>query len=263
MVVGLDQCDGDSRRVREPWYATAFAEDYLEIDQHVHTVDGSARDVQRVLELLGAAQPARILDLCCGYGRHSLHLASLGYDVVGADLSPVLLERARNDALSQKLDVSWFQGDMRNLPFLAEFDAIVCLFNSIGYLESKSEDERALQSIRRYIRGSGRAVIQIGNIYQLIRNLRSTDWFQLSDRLLVLEKREFDVARRELRLDLSLLRDFRVMSTERYQMRMYSCSEMQEMLERSGFGVLDIFGGLDRSDLYLDSPSLVFICEPK
>jgi cyclopropane fatty-acyl-phospholipid synthase-like methyltransferase len=54
----------------------------------------TAAEVNGVVGLLGLAPGARLLDLCCGHGRHAVPLAQLGYRVTGLDLSRTLLARA-------------------------------------------------------------------------------------------------------------------------------------------------------------------------
>ncbi len=76
-----------------------------------------------VWSLLEALPPGRALDAACGTGRHARRLVSLGHEVVGVDLTPEMVERARG-AVPEAL---FHQGDVRNLPAgHGPFDVVVC-----------------------------------------------------------------------------------------------------------------------------------------
>ena len=81
--------------------------------------------------------PGRVLDLACGIGRHSVLLSKSGYDVIGIDLSPLFIEKAREYADSVGADARFLVGDALNVQsLLAEerlFDACINMFTSHSY----------------------------------------------------------------------------------------------------------------------------------
>jgi 2-polyprenyl-3-methyl-5-hydroxy-6-metoxy-1,4-benzoquinol methylase len=79
----------------------------------------------------------RVLDLCCGPGRHSIPLARLGAQVTAVDRSPFLLETARKRAELEKLHIEWVQEDMRSFVRPNEFDLAINLFTSLAILETR------------------------------------------------------------------------------------------------------------------------------
>ena len=84
------------------WFQSFFGEDYLEIYRDAFPVERTAAEVDGIASLLGLGEGARVLDLACGHGRHSIALAERGFDVTGYDLSEVFLERAREDAEAER-----------------------------------------------------------------------------------------------------------------------------------------------------------------
>ncbi|MBO0684798.1 MAG: methyltransferase domain-containing protein, partial [Candidatus Dormibacteraeota bacterium] len=66
-----------------------------------------------VVELAGQLSVGRALDLGCGTGTNSLHLAQQGWSVVGLDFSSTAIERARERG--HGLDVRFLQGDVADL----------------------------------------------------------------------------------------------------------------------------------------------------
>ncbi|MDC9723957.1 MAG: class I SAM-dependent methyltransferase [Urechidicola sp.] len=109
-----------------------------------------------------------VLDLACGKGRHSLFLNSLGFDVIGADLSKNSIDYA-NEFSNETL--RFVQRDMRD-PLNLKYDGIFNLFTSFGYFENDEEDLQVLTNIKDGLKDeSSVAVIDFLNVEKAIRNL--------------------------------------------------------------------------------------------
>ncbi len=76
-----------------PWWDVYFNELYLRMSETILTPDRTAQEVAGVMTLLDLQPGARILDLCCGQGRHAVPLARAGYRMIGLDRSTYLLGR--------------------------------------------------------------------------------------------------------------------------------------------------------------------------
>ncbi len=104
---------------------------------------------------------ARILDLACGKGRHSIVLADLGYDVLGIDIAPENIAQAKQ---SSRPGLSFAVHDMRE-PLLAEpFDAVLNLFTSFGYFDTEAEHQAALHTMAKALKPNGKLVIDYLNV---------------------------------------------------------------------------------------------------
>ncbi|MGN7454725.1 class I SAM-dependent methyltransferase [Paenibacillus pasadenensis] len=147
------------------WFVRSFGEDYKIAYRH-RDWEQAEREVGRLAARLELRPGARIADIGCGMGRHSLALSRLGYEVSGLDLSQALLREARSQPGSEA--VSWFEGDMRRMPFEdGQFDAAVNLFTSFGYFEEDREHLQVLREMRRILRPGGRFVIDFLNAEQV------------------------------------------------------------------------------------------------
>ena len=103
---------------------------------------------------------ARVLDLACGTGRHSVLLAKRGAAVLGVDKTPAYLAQARRAAGGLK-NCRFVQGDMRRLPFVNEFDAAMNLWTSFGYFAKYSDDVRTLKGVARALKPGGLFLIEL------------------------------------------------------------------------------------------------------
>ena len=112
----------------DAWFEKSFREDYLLVYQHRDEASAD-QEIHNLLERLPIKSEGRVLDLCCGSGRHSRAIAKRGYEVVGVDLSSVLLEQA--ELLNDQKQVTYYQYDMRDIPFESEFDNVVHLLQAL------------------------------------------------------------------------------------------------------------------------------------
>lgn len=105
----------------------------------------TSADCDRILALLDVSGGARLLDLCCGHGRHAEELASRGLWVVGVDRSSGFLRRARSEHTTR---ARFLLSDVTALPVAeAAVDGAYCWFSSIGFGEAES-DRRLLREVR-------------------------------------------------------------------------------------------------------------------
>jgi SAM-dependent methyltransferase len=105
-----------------------------------------------------------VLDLACGSGTLTRRLAEVHERVVGLDLSPAMLRRA--GALCEGLhNVRLVQGDFRNFDLGDEFDVVVCAFDSMNYLQRRTDLSAILQRVARHLRPHGFFVFDALNTF--------------------------------------------------------------------------------------------------
>jgi glycine/sarcosine N-methyltransferase len=105
----------------------------------------------------GTPSGVRVLDCACGIGAQLLGLASLGFGMTGCDLSERAIARARLETKLRGLHAELFTADMRNLGALplSNFDAVICMDNSLFHLANDQELAVALKEIRGKLRTGG------------------------------------------------------------------------------------------------------------
>lgn len=101
------------------------------------------------------SQGNSLLDVGCGTGKHLQHLVNK-FDCVGMDASEQMLEQARRNVRGGK----FVQGDMVNFDLGRQFDVILCLFSSIGYVRTYSRLGMTLKNFARHLRTGGVTIIE-------------------------------------------------------------------------------------------------------
>jgi len=175
-----------SAEIPQDWYVSAF--DAASAD--MAWTDRTTAEVDRALKILKPRGDERILDLACGSGRHALEFRKRGFEVVGADISPELIEIARGEAAAADLDVEFVLADLRELAYEEEFDLVLNLNDgAIGYLESDEENRRAFGVIARALRPGGRNLVQLPNVLYAREHLPQRSWIPASSMVELVEHR--------------------------------------------------------------------------
>ena len=216
-----------------------FGEDYLYFYEDVLPSERSDRDTDMIVRLGEPPEGARILDLACGHGRIANRLAARGHEVTGLDSSHLFLEHARRDAVTRGVAVDYVQGDMRAVPWEAEFDLVVNWFTAFGYFDD-ADNRVVLAGIRRALRPGGRALIETQHRDNIVRRLVPWSLARRGDDIMVDENR-FDAQTGRTVSERIVVRDGRVRRAP-YSVRVFSFTELRDWMLAAGFGSVDGFG---------------------
>jgi SAM-dependent methyltransferase len=135
--------------------------------------------LKSVLEGVGAR---RVLDAACGSGGHALWLARQGYDVAGADVSPVMIALAQQKAAADGLSVPFVVSDLADLETSTAHDAVLCLGNSLPHLLTQDDLVAALRGMAGVLRPGGALVLQ--NLNYDLRWQKQPRWFMAQGSIL-------------------------------------------------------------------------------
>ena len=127
-------------------------------------------DVAFLLRQLPLPRYRRVLDLCCGYGRHAIWLAAQGYTVTGLDRDAAAIEEARRLTAAEGQDVTYLIGDMRETGALPDaFDAIINMWQSLSYFDEET-NAALLRQIAAKLAPEGRFIVDLYNRDHFERN---------------------------------------------------------------------------------------------
>jgi SAM-dependent methyltransferase len=207
---------------------------------------GAGEEVEKIEKLLQIEGGARILDLCCGIGRHSLEFSRRGFDVIGVDRTKSYIEKARLGAEKLNLNAAFVLGDMREYCVPNSFDIIMNLFGSFGYFEDSDDDQKVLANMYTSLRAGGQFLIETMGKEILARDFQKRDWSEEGDLLILSEKKVSQIwGRIETRWIV-------IQGTKRVEhhvsLRSYSAVELSSLLFDCGFPEVQVYGSLDGTE---------------
>jgi SAM-dependent methyltransferase len=234
------------------WFASWFDTPYY----HILYKERNYREAQIFMDnlthYLNLPEKAKVLDLACGKGRHSIYLNQLGYEVVGADLSENSIAEANKN---QNKTLQFQVHDMRN-PFAEKFEAIFNLFTSFGYFENDEDNLTTLKAMKESLTEQGFAVIDFMNVNHVIGNL-------VPEEVKTVDGIEFHIKRylsnghiyKEINFEDQ---DNKFHFTEK--VKALTLQDFEEMMAEAGIFLLDIFGDYKLKKFHKnDSERLIMI----
>jgi SAM-dependent methyltransferase len=218
-------------------------------------------EVSRILALTQCSA-GRVLDLCCGPGRHAVEFALHGFQVTGVDRSKFLLERAREHASQSDATIEWITDDMRNFVRPDAFDLACNLFTSFGYFENEEDDLKVLGNIHRSLKQGGALVLELIGKERLARTWQNTISTQLPDGSLLVQRPQLRNDWTRIYSDWILIKDGHSRSFG-FEHTIYSGREIKDRLLLCGFEQVQLFGDLMGSPYGLDALRLVAVARRK
>ncbi|MBI1374121.1 MAG: methyltransferase domain-containing protein [Phycisphaera sp.] len=234
------------------WYVESFGEMYPLLYRH-RDDESAAAEVRGLVGLMGVAPAARMLDICCGNGRHMATLLDMGFDVTGVDLSEAQLRRA---AEREGFDGRLVQADVRDLPFDACFDAAVNLFTSFGYFESDDENAAALRQMARVLRAGGVLAMDLINRENLERIFEPLTRDEIDG--VTVESRRSLTDQRSYKHTTVTDGDGRV-HTFKESVRLYRPGEIAALFADAGLGDVRMYGDYHGRAFEPDAPRMIVI----
>lgn len=234
------------------WWKTGFDQRYLDTYLADFTVERTSKEVDFVIKAAKLTPQDKILDLACGHGRHSIELARRGFNVIGLDYSQTFLEKARADARQAGVNITFIQGDMRQLPFKEEFDVVLTLFTTFGYFDDET-NQKVLEQINKSLKLGGRFLIDVISGEAVFRRFNNEGVKEEGSNLLkrpetrqmggltVNEIEWFDPDKQLIHTHREWVDKGKKQEWEHY-LRVYTVSQYREMLSRVGFKFKEIWG---------------------
>jgi len=225
------------------WYEELFENYAIKYDREKFTL-GTIGECDFIEKEINYDRNTRILDLGCGTGRHSIELATRGYQIVGIDLSESLLKRAKQKALERNLQIDFQKHDARNLSFFEEFDLVIMICEgAFSLMETDEMNFQILQNAANALKSNGKLIFTtLNGLFPLFHSVKDFLNSDLQSGNATYGNNSFD---------LMSFRDFGTISIQddlgnkkelQCNERYYVPSEITWLLKTLKFKNIDIFG---------------------
>jgi D-alanine-D-alanine ligase len=227
------------RHLPTEWWRTLFNSLYLETDGDVVENDrNTEQEIDLLIRSAGLEPNDRILDLCCGQGRHALELARRGFkQVTGIDRSRYLVRLARKRARQRGLTLSFHEGDARRFRVPESSFHCVCLLgNSFGYFDRQEDDVRVLTAVKRALASGGTLVMDLTDGEWMRGHFDPRSWEWIDQNHFVCRERALaGDGERLISREVVVHAERGVIADQFYAERLYSRERIQALLESVGF----------------------------
>lgn len=219
------------------WFERWFDSPYYHILYKDRNDEEAEFFLDNLLNHLRIPKGAKILDLACGRGRHSIYLNKLGYNVTGLDLSPQNIEFAHRYGNE---NLHFYVHDMRKVFKVNEFDLVLNLFTSFGYFGNPAEDEKVVNSVYSMLKKDGIFVLDYLNVNKLdfedMTYEKEVDGIQFNIRKYIVNEK--------------IVKEIFIKDTDReYQFSEYVSAITPErfyaMFKNAGFRYIHVFGSYE------------------
>lgn len=223
------------------WYRKIWTLDI----QNQSWVEDTKRQVTFLIDELKLQGGEKILDLACGFGRHSLELARRGFAVTGVDITPDYIQYAREQAESEGLDARFLCADIREVGFESEFDLVLNMADgAVGYLENDAENRKIFAVVSKALKPGGRHFMDIMNGSYAEKHFPCKLW-DAGEKGLTLSNFEWNDKTRTLiygQLDFEYGKALKKPEmTEGNPIRLYTLAEIAEIMSSVGMKVINSY----------------------
>ena len=213
-------------------------------------VDG----ITKVLDRFGI-KAGHLLDLCCGNGRISIHMAKKGFKAVGVDISRVFLEDAERKAREHGVSnlVTFLEGDIRKLEevvrtrYSRPFDVLVSAWASVGFYEATDELSIFKQARQLSREGAILFVAETMHTEYLSIKFAPTSYTELN-RFVILENRKYEPITAQANTSWIFYskrgKDLELIDRVDTTHHVYSLSELSSLLLKAGWETVATYGNL-------------------
>ncbi len=213
----------------------------------------------------GIKDGSLVLDLACGTGNIAIPLAKLGYDVIGADLSPEMLEEAFFKSQNEDVNILWLCQDMRSFELYGTVGAVVCCLDSMNYLTGKQGFLKCLSLVHNYLDPNGIFIFDVNTPYKFKNIYGNNHYIIEADGVYCGWKNYYDPKSALCDFELSLFIENESGLYERHnelqRERCYSRSFIETALEKSGFELISVVSDFEMKPASDSDERWFFICK--
>jgi len=221
-----------------------------------------------VIEQWAQSLGSPLLDLACGTGRMSIHMARHGYEVTGVDIIPNMIDHAKSKAVKSNVSIDFVVADARNFHLNKQFPFIFMIMNAFQFLHTREDHEAMLACVREHLQSKGYFLFETRN--PTSRNLlevRNPDGenYTLPDgeKLAITQQQHYDPMTQIQHYTRYLKFSNGTERINRTALRYVYPQEMEALLHYNGFQIHTSYGNWEQDPLTATSPAMIYVCQKR
>jgi SAM-dependent methyltransferase len=197
-------------------------------------------EVDFIQEIATLKSDSKVLDIMCGYGRHTLELGRRGISITAVDNLNDYIDEIKEKASEQNLPVDAVTADVLHVNLNEAYDAAICMGNSFAFFD-KSDAVTILKNISSHLKPNGVLIINSWMIAEIaIKHFKEKDWHYAGEYKCMLEyKYCFHPSRIES--EQTIISPDGIVETVKGIDYIFTLDELGEMFNEAGLKTKDVF----------------------
>ncbi len=213
---------------------------YKDIWRHIFPEKTTLAEVDFIINE-GKLKPGdNVLDIMCGYGRHSVELAKRGINITAVDNLCDYINEIKDKSNNENLQIKTVCEDVLDVQIDKQYDAVICMGNSLQFF-NEEETLRLLSNISDHLKPAGKFFINTWSVSEIaLKNFKEKSWSRIGEMLFLTDsKLLFHPTRMEI--NSIIITDAGEREEKSAVDFIYSISEIETMLNKTGLQLNEIY----------------------
>ena len=239
---------------------TFFDGHYKDIWRNIFPEKTTLAEVDFIVEEAKLKQGGHVLDIMCGYGRHTLELANRKINITAVDNLPDYIDEVKEKARTKNLLVDSICTDVLEMQIDKEFDAVICMGNSLQFF-NEGDSIRILSNVSAHLKPGGKFFINTWSLAEIaVKNFKDKNWSRIGG-LLFLTESKFLFHPSRIETSSIIITDKGEREEKNGIDFIYSISEIESMLNKTGFQLKEIYSIPGKKQFSVGEPRAYIVAE--
>ncbi len=232
---------------------TFFDGSYKDVWRSMIPEELTAKETAYIISRFNLTSGSHVLDLMCGYGRHTLALSREGIQVSAVDNLSAYTNEITESVKKEKLPVEVHCVNVLDFNPAHSFDLAICMGNNLNFFD-RADNIRLLSAVSRSLKPGGFVFINTWSLAEIVwKNHREKSWSQEGDYKYLADSRVlFNPTRIES--ETTLIAPDGSQEHKSAIDYIFSLNEMEEILSESGLQMQDVFSVPGRKKFSIGDP---------
>lgn len=201
-----------------------------------------------------------VLDIMCGYGRHSIELAKRGINITAVDNLSEYINEIKEKSLIERLEIDTILGDVLEVQIDRQFDSAICMGNSLQFF-NQEDTMHLLSNISSHLKPGGKFIINTWSIAEIaIKQYKEKSWGRFND-LLYLTDSKYLLNPARIETTSIIITDKGEREEKASIDYIFSISELESMLNKTGFKLKEIYSIPGKKVFTVGEPRAYIVAE--